>query len=236
MRTDLSEQIHDLMEHGVRPVTLTDIQRRAPRRAGRLQHAAAGSPLSHGRLVLAGAAVVVISAVVVMAALLPGSGSGAGSGKGIGGVRLAAWTVTRQSDGSLAVTLRELPDPAKLQQKLRADGIPAKVLIQRPKPIGNKGEVMPTGDHVPGCHIYPQPDIPDSLWYKIFYGPHTGAPNYNFWVYPQAIPPGRGVVVVVVVGSDKLSNAQLPVGNDAGYGVNDFILELANATPQCTGS
>ena len=41
--------------------------------------------------------------------------------------QLAAWTVGRQPDGSIKVTIRELRDPAGLQQRLRADGVPASV-------------------------------------------------------------------------------------------------------------
>ncbi len=41
--------------------------------------------------------------------------------------RLAAWTVTTQADGTIAVTIRELSDPAGLQRTLRADGIPASI-------------------------------------------------------------------------------------------------------------
>lgn len=40
---------------------------------------------------------------------------------------LTAWTVTRQADGDIRVTVRELRDPAGLQRTLRADGVPASV-------------------------------------------------------------------------------------------------------------
>ena len=41
--------------------------------------------------------------------------------------RLAAWTVAKQTDGTIALTIRGLSDPAGLQRTLRADGIPASV-------------------------------------------------------------------------------------------------------------
>jgi hypothetical protein len=41
--------------------------------------------------------------------------------------QLAAWTVTKQADGSVTVTLRQMKDPAGLQRTLRADGVPASV-------------------------------------------------------------------------------------------------------------
>ena len=43
--------------------------------------------------------------------------------------RLAAWTVTRQADGDITVTVNELRDPAGLQRTLRADGVPASVTL-----------------------------------------------------------------------------------------------------------
>jgi hypothetical protein len=56
MRTDLSQQIQDLMEHGRRPVSVADIRGRAPVRVTVLRKVAAPSGLGHGRLILAGAA------------------------------------------------------------------------------------------------------------------------------------------------------------------------------------
>jgi hypothetical protein len=43
------------------------------------------------------------------------------------GSQLAAWTVIRQADGTIQVTVRQLRDPAGLQRTLRADGVPASV-------------------------------------------------------------------------------------------------------------
>ena len=55
--------------------------------------------------------------------------------------QLAAWTVARQADGSIKVTIRELRDPAGLQQRLRADGVPASVTF--------------SGQQNPACRGYP---------------------------------------------------------------------------------
>jgi hypothetical protein len=56
---------------------------------------------------------------------------------------LAAWTVTRQPNGTIAVTIRDLRDPAGLQRKLRAAGVPARVVF-----TGHRGPWP-----VPACHI-----------------------------------------------------------------------------------
>src|SRR5215472_14755928 len=44
---------------------------------------------------------------------------------------LDAWTVTRRPGGAIAVTIRNLRDPAGLQRALRADGVPARVTYPR---------------------------------------------------------------------------------------------------------
>ena len=53
MKADLSGQVHELMEQGIRPVTMADIEARAPVRMTVLQRAAVRSRHAAGRLVLA---------------------------------------------------------------------------------------------------------------------------------------------------------------------------------------
>ena len=232
MGADLGEQIHELMERGLRPVSMTDIVSRPLVRVTIARRGVARSGLSHGRLILAGVAGIVACAVLAVTVLLSGS-----AGRNTGHARLTAWTVARQPDGSVMVTLHQVRDPARLQQALHADGIPARVFVNRQK-IENSLDV-------PGCHVYPlgPPDgapggTPEARWQRIFYGPHANVRSYTFWVYRSAIPPGRGVVIVIHYGPAKLSNdyRNYPVGTDLGYGVNSYSLYLVDATPGCTGS
>lgn len=74
------------------------------------------------------AAVIVAVAALV---LLPGSGD-----HGTTRATLAAWTVISKPGGQVSVTIRELRDPAGLQRRLRADGVPATVRFtsQFPRP------------------------------------------------------------------------------------------------------
>jgi hypothetical protein len=69
MRADLAGQIHELMEHGMRPVTVTDIKSRAPVRMTVLQRATARSQLAGSLLILA-------------PGRSPASGPGRSAGKG----------------------------------------------------------------------------------------------------------------------------------------------------------
>ena len=53
MKADLTRQIHELMELGVRPATMTDIKSRAPVRMTVLQRAMIRSRLAGSRLIVA---------------------------------------------------------------------------------------------------------------------------------------------------------------------------------------
>ena len=157
----------------------------------------------------AAAGTVAASVALAVAALVPGSGS-------MGTGRLAAWTVVSQQDGSVRVALRgaQIRDVAGLQDKLRADGIPARVT--------RIGYLRPPLS-VPGCQVVRDwsagpGGISHALWHKIFYGPHTGQQSKRaFWVYPSAIPRGLGVLVDI-------------------YYDGTFGLYVVRASPQCTGS
>ena len=65
---------------------------------------------------LAGVLAVVAAAAFAVIALLPASHPASHQP----GAQLAAWTVVKQADGTVSVTIRELRDPAGLQSRLRA--------------------------------------------------------------------------------------------------------------------
>ncbi len=165
---------------------------------------------------LAGAAAAIAALALAVAALVPGSGRATAPGGRTGTERLAAWTVASQQDGGVKVILRwpHIRDVAGLQDKLRADGIPARV--------AHIGYLRPPLT-VPGCHAFGDwsagpGGISYTLWRKIFYGPHTGQQsNRAFWVYRSAIPRGLGVLVDI-------------------YYDGTFGLYAVQASPQCTGT
>ena len=94
-----------------------------------------------------------------------------------GGIRLAAWTVVRQADGTIDITLRQLRDPAGLQRTLRADGLPATVTF--------------TGQLPSSCQRF----VADGAVIKrVFSGRQAG--GYPVMViHPAALPAGAGVAI-----------------------------------------
>ena len=165
---------------------------------------------------LAVAAGTVAALTLAVAVLIPGNGRARVPGGSTGTERLAAWMVVSQQGGSVKVTLRgaHIRDLAGLQDRLRADGIPARV--------ARIGYLRPPLT-VPGCHVFGDwsagpGGISYTLWHKIFYGPHTGQQsNHAFWVYRSAIPPGLGILVDI-------------------YYDGTFGLYGVKASPQCTGT
>ena len=184
--------------------------------------------VSRGRVVrarrriprLAGALAVAAGAVLAAIMLLPGSHPGGGQP----GVQLAAWTVIKQADGTIRVTIRELRDPAGLQSRLRADGIPASVtligqenLSCRPYPasLALRTRVLSiTPEVVPSQHQGP----PAS----------SSPPQPNlvlvFRINPSALPSGAGI---------QLATAFTPLSHGVAH--ETVRADLVYASAPCTG-
>jgi hypothetical protein len=139
------------------------------------------------------------------------------------GVQLAAWTVTRQADGTIQVTIREANDPAGLQRVLRADGIPASVTFF-------------TGKANPACRAYPGAlGLGSPLSGNPFSGPlakvvnfYPVSPQVVLVLHPAALPSGAGL---------QISTSGI-VTSGTPRGTRSLMLEvgLVKASPQCTGS
>jgi hypothetical protein len=142
-------------------------------------------------------------------------------------VRLAAWTVTRQADGSIKITFREATDAAGLQRTLRADGVPASVTF--------------TGRPNPACQPYPvsrsqskpSPGNPYGGPLKgVVRGPlstgfHNPAQSYTtpyaLVIHPSELPFGAGLQIWTSGTPGLADNFQLE-------------MSLVQVSPQCTGS
>jgi hypothetical protein len=145
--------------------------------------------------------------------------------------QLAAWTVTRQADGSIRVTIRELRNPAGLQSKLREDGVPASVTL--------------LGRQNPSCRRYP---ASRALAHRVFsrtievipprQGPPAGTPLARIGVvvvmliHPSALPSGTGVQLATSFTLLPPVAANGGVEHVARLGAE---LNLVYASPACTG-
>jgi hypothetical protein len=135
----------------------------------------AGRRLRAAAAVLAAATGLVV-AVTALAASAPSHSSA---------VRLTAWTVVSKPGGIVAVTIRDLRDPAGLERRLRADGIPASVTYH--------------GYLNTACRRYPA-----GGWrYERVFPPTTPArsrPAKGFIaIFTPALPSGSGVQLGVTV-------------------------------------
>jgi hypothetical protein len=176
---------------------------------------------------LAGALAVVAAAVLAVNTLVPGSRQASPQST----AQLAAWTVTRQADGSIRVTIRELRNPDGLQSKLRADGVPASVTL-----IGQQNR---------SCRRYPAgPGLLDrviSPGLEVLRAPRQGPPATPgaalslavvMLIHPSALPSGIGVQLATTF------TMQPPVVSDGGVqkvAHGDVQRGLVYASPGCTG-
>ena len=180
-----------------------------------------------GGLGAAATAGVAVAVSVAMPASLPVAGLPAPSHLAAShpasrpSVQLAAWTVTRQADGTIRVTFREATDPAGLQRTLRADGVPASVTF--------------TGQQNPACRSinFPAPPFSDK---GAFRGPLTkvlgfgglanaayGYPRDALVIRPSALRHGDGIQIWTSGTPGAADNFQLHA-------------DPVHASPQCTGS
>jgi hypothetical protein len=135
--------------------------------------------------------------------------------------QLAAWTVVKQADGTVLVKIREFRDPAGLQRKLRADGIPASVTFNPANLVG-KGPWAIVRFKGNPCQEY---SGGEGQAQNVVTG---GSPfTVGMFVHPSAIPSGAGVQFVA---SRNLGYAT------QGSGRWDLFEWLVQASPQCTGS
>jgi hypothetical protein len=146
--------------------------------------------------------------------------------------RLAAWTVAKQADGDIKITIRELSDPSGLQSALRADGVPA--------------NVSSSPQFGPSCQPYPMSQALFTSVYQVQKG--VGSGNTVLIIHPSALPSGAGVEIGASVdgraGDRGLHQAaggnqavHQPVHHAAGPADNTVLrVGLVYASQQCTGS
>jgi hypothetical protein len=143
--------------------------------------------------------------------------------------RLAAWTVAKQANGDIKITIRDLSDPSGLQSTLRADGVPA--------------NVSSSTQFDPSCQLYP---MTQTLFTSI-YQMGVGSGNTLLVIHPSALPGGAGVQIGAsvdgragdgsphqVAGNQTVHQPVHQVAARADNGV--LRVGLVYASQQCTGS
>jgi len=178
---------------------------------------------------LAGALAVAAATALAVSSLLPGTHQAASPQPA---AQLAAWTVTKQAGGIIRVTIRELRNPAGLQSKLRADGVPASVTL--------------IGQENPSCQRYPaSPGLLHKVitrTFEVLPTPHQGPPASMpdqplslvvvMLIHPSALPSGTGVQLATTFTLLPPVVANGGVGNVAH---GDVEQGLVYASAQCTG-
>jgi alpha-D-ribose 1-methylphosphonate 5-triphosphate synthase subunit PhnH len=197
---DLTRELQRMAEDAGRqapPLAAADVIRQGDRRRRRSLRWQSLGGLS--------VAVIVAAVLLAVTTLLPASHHARPQPS----VQLAAWTVVRQADGTVFVTIRELRDPAGLQRKLRADGVPASVTF--------------SGQLPRSCRRYPASTALTNRVVTI-----RQAARFPIMVrrlpvlviHPSALPRGAGVAIT-------------PNGLRVRI---EVAIGLVHASPQCTGS
>jgi hypothetical protein len=181
---------------------------------------------------LTGAMTVMAGTALAVTALAPSGSTASHSGHPASHPRtaqLAAWTVAKQANGDIKVTIHQLSDPSALQNTLRADGLPASVTsIAQPDP---------------SCRHYP---MTQGLFKTIYQGQKAaGSGNTILTIDPSALPSGAGVQIGAATGQQVGDNGRHQAAGSqtvhqvaarAHNGGAVIRVGLVYASQQCTGS
>ena len=148
--------------------------------------------------------------------------------------QLAAWSVTRQPDGSIQVSFfGEMRDPAALQRTLRADGVPASVTFI--------GQQNPACQVIPGTVLNGKPQGPATLGRVVTWtgggsktAPAKNPPPLIMTIHPAALPSGDGLQIAVMRGIPAGPAGPWPYPKGSGQPTDEE--NLVKASPRCTGS
>lgn len=187
---------------------------------------------------LAGAGAVAAGTALAVTTLVPSGHPGVEGSRHPVTARLAAWTVAKQANGDIDVTIRQLQNPAGLQSTLRADGVPVNVSFS--------GQPM-TGS----CQFYP---MSNNVLNAVAKTPSASRIEGGtlFVINPSALPAGAGLDMEIGgITRDKLGqimyiarmNVSVPsslppgTGGSVSQANGEHALEVTPvyASQQCTG-
>jgi hypothetical protein len=178
---------------------------------------------------LTGVLALAAAAAIAVTALQPASHPASSQPSHPAQAQLAAWTVSKQADGSVLVTIREFRDRAGLQRTLRADGIPASVIFIE------AGHVPANPDRIRGnpCRQFNGDGnaTGDRLLLTVAHlvDPHAADPfQGGVVIHPSALPKHVGLQLYIT--------RNLGYSSPKHYGAVAFFEDLVQASPACTGS
>lgn len=188
-------------------------------------------PAVAGALVVAGGAALGVTTLALSGHPAPTGAGKAGSHPAA--ARLAAWTVTKQPNGDIDITIRQLQNPAQLQATLRADGLPAHVNF-----TGQPDNAV--------CQPYDGLSLRNQFftYSRTLTDKMTRNGSDFAAIHPSGLPSGVGLNITV--GNPKKGLPAGTVGNpkktiDAefagfkGQGLPPVVFALVHASQQCTG-
>jgi hypothetical protein len=175
---------------------------------------------------VAGTLAVAAGTALAVTTLLPSGHPGPlRSGRPPATAQLAAWTVAKQVNGDIDITINQLQDPAGLQSTLRADGLPVTVSFSGPS-LSASCQAYDTGRDVLSAVAH-------------F---HTSDGRAYLVINPSALPSGTGVSIFDEPGAGvPLPSPHMPRhGQGSGYtapaGITGPLeISLVYASQQCTG-
>lgn len=135
------------------------------------------------------AAAAVAAGTALAVTMLLGSGQ---PGSRPADARLAAWTVAKQANGDIDVTISQLENPAGLQSTLRADGLPVNVSFS--------GHSMTAS-----CQFYPTSMGVLSAIAHFPSGGSTAGGTVYIVIKPSALPTRAGLAIFVGGSRDDIS-------------------------------
>lgn len=172
---------------------------------------------------MTGALAVIAGLALAVTALLPSARPASHQPA----AHLAAWTVVKEADGSVSITIREFRDAAGLQRKLRADGVRASVIFYPTKL--RDGLPFSRLFHVPHnpCHAF---SGGQGKLLKVVGGPrphHLGEHSVISVVHPSALPSHAGVQFIATHNVGYLG------ATDQRHALGVWLVQ---ASRRCTGS
>jgi hypothetical protein len=138
--------------------------------------------------------------------------SGAAGTGGAHDAQLTAWTVQKEHNGTIDVTIRDLQDLAGLGQKVKGDGAPAEVTSDKHYPAACVDYKAMKEDMASVITITTGPRVPG---------------QYAFVIHPAAIPSGTKLLLDVT----RLT-AVTPGGVTTPGGVGDRLWGVAVRSPR----